>query len=247
MHKWEDLRPEEFYEEFNRMPVAYIAFGAMEDHGLQNALGVDPLSAYEYCLRTAEVTGGIVHPYIPLAPAYNPPLSHEQLRSGEFELFPPSLWVSVELCERAYMEVFESLAGIGFKLCVAFGGHGPAITLLKQMAKNCRNRVGDMKLFSCGPLEYVSDMAKQDPDGEKRYSMHGGRWETSVNMALNPDYVDLSRVRDIDASPIPSQLKNSPEEMLRRIETANAEFGERIIRVVSEQLAEKVKELLAEA
>ena len=47
MHKWQELRPEELLAEQERAPIAYWACGPMEDHGLQNALGVDPGKAYE--------------------------------------------------------------------------------------------------------------------------------------------------------------------------------------------------------
>ncbi len=69
LHCWEQLRPEEFYAEQSRAPVAYWACGPMEDHGLQNALGVDPGKASEICRRAARLTGGIVFPMVPFAPA----------------------------------------------------------------------------------------------------------------------------------------------------------------------------------
>ena len=46
-HKYEDLLPEEFYEELARAPIAYWGCGAMEEHGLQCALGTDLYAAYE--------------------------------------------------------------------------------------------------------------------------------------------------------------------------------------------------------
>ena len=54
-HKWEEMLPEEFFEEFERTPIAYYACGAMEDHGLHNALGADCYIAYEICLRAVEI------------------------------------------------------------------------------------------------------------------------------------------------------------------------------------------------
>ena len=57
IHRWEALLPEDFPAEFDRAPIAYKACGAMEEHGLQCALGTDPYTAYEVCLRTADIVG----------------------------------------------------------------------------------------------------------------------------------------------------------------------------------------------
>ena len=50
-HKYEELFPEEFYEEQQRAPIIYLPIGAPEEHGLQSVLAVDPWTAYEICLR----------------------------------------------------------------------------------------------------------------------------------------------------------------------------------------------------
>jgi len=248
MHKWEELRPEEFYEEFERAPIAWWACGPMEDHGLQNALGLDPGKAYEICLRAAMIAGGIVFPLVPFAPAGTAPsLSREELRSkGAF--YPPSLWTSVELCRALYGEIFESMADLGFPVCLAFGGHGPARGLLQQMVQGYGGRVGAMRVWACGSATLIEDLlAEEKRRNPHSDGAHGGMWETSMNMALNPEYVDLSRVRDIESHPLPSQLKGYSEGRLRAIEEANAEFGERLIQTAAERLAAKGRELLAEA
>ena len=241
MHRWQELRPEEFLHEQERTSVVYWACGPMEDHGLQNALGIDPCKAYEICLRAAEETGGIVFPLVPFAPAGAPPLSREEMRSPERQLFPPSLFVSVELCRQIYMELFENMAEIGFRLCVAFGGHGPAAGLLKQMAKELDGKVGEMAILACGSTTFIQDLVRADGFGG-----HGGKWETAMNMALNPDYVDLSRVAHIDSSPIPSQLKGRSPDQLRAIEASTTDFGEQLLSTAAAGLAEAVRQKMAD-
>jgi hypothetical protein len=98
-HRWEELLPEEFEDEFARAPIVYWPCGAVEEHGLQSSLGVDPLTAHEVCLRAVARSGGIVHPPIYLAPAGIPSLSRDDLRARTIELYPPSLWVSREACD----------------------------------------------------------------------------------------------------------------------------------------------------
>lgn len=244
MHKWEDLRPEEFLREQERAPVVYWACGPMEDHGLQNALGVDPCKAYEICLRAARETGGIVFPLVPFAPAGAPPLSREEMRSGTHELFPPSLFVSVELCQGVYMELFENMAALGFRVCVAFGGHGPAAGLLRKMADELGGRIGEMAIIACGSATFIKDLLEREAHGDPSPGGHGGKWETSMNMALDPDRVDLSRVRQIDSSPIPSQLKRRPPAHLKAIEASTVAFGEELLSTAAHRLAEAVRKAL---
>ena len=245
MHKWQDLRPEEFFSEQGRSPIAYWACGPMEDHGLQNALGVDPCKGYEICLRAAAQTGGIVFPLVPFAPGGAPPLSREAMRSGERELFPPSLFVSVELCRQIYAELFENMAELGFRLCVAFGGHGPAASLLRVIAEEWGGRLGDMAIFTCGSSTFIRDIIKEQAGDDPGPLSHGGKWETAMNMALEPEHVDLSRVRAIDDSPIPSQLKGRASAHLSAIEASSVEFGELLLSTAASRLAAKVRELMA--
>ena len=150
-HKWEELLPEEFCEEFARAPIAYWGCGAMEDHGLHNALGADPYVAYGLCLRTAVITGGIVSPPMPFASAGIPGFSREELRSGEHQLYPPSLWVSQEVCEQLYLELLESLADMGFRACLAVGGHYPAALLLQEQRERTGGRVREMRFWGGWP------------------------------------------------------------------------------------------------
>lgn len=245
LHCWEQLRPEEFYAEQSRAPVAYWACGPMEDHGLQNALGVDPGKASEICRRAARLTGGIVFPMVPFAPAGNPPLSREAMRSGKHPLYPPSLFVSVELCEQIYTELFENLAELGFRLCVAFGGHGPAALLLRRLAERLGGQLGGMKIHTCGSTTYLADLLPGLDPEDPSPGAHGGLWETAMNAALNPEFVDLTRVRHIDSSPIPSQLKGREERQWAAIERATPEIGERLLDTAARRLASEVEALLA--
>ena len=245
-HKYEDLLPEQFYEELQRAPIAYWGCGAMEEHGLQNALGTDLYVAYEICLRAAEISGGIVFPPVPFAPAYMPPgLSRAELRHPTKELFPPSLWTSGELCKQIYVELLESLADLGFKACIAFGGHAPADGLLQQIEKEFGGRVNDMKFWGGGTVsilrDHLQDEAKRDPLS----TGHGTMWETSLVMAIRPDWVDLPRAQRIVENPLPSQLKKNPKEKLAYIAKANAEYGNREIKLAVERTAKLARDLLS--
>ena len=245
-NKWEDLFPEEFFGELRRKPIVYWGCGAMEEHGLQCALGGDCFHAYEICRRAVEISGGVIFPAVPLAPAGIPGHSREELRSGERDLYPPSLWVSRELCERVYVELMESFADLGFKACVAFGGHWPADNLLHEIEKQHGGRIRGMRFWGGGTIRILEDVLQEESERDPTVSAHGGMWETSLTMAYRPDWVKPERAARIKESPLPSQLKKLSDEKIARIADANPEFGEESLKIAAERLVEIVEEMLRE-
>lgn len=210
-HRWEELLPEEFAAEFARAPIVYWACGAMEEHGLQSALGADPYVAYEVCLRAVAISGGIAHPILPLAPAYIPGLSRAELRQREKPLYPPSLFVSRELCKIAYVELMESMADLGFRACMAVAGHYPAGSLLKEIVQELQGRIGDMGLWGGLPDDVIRNWLNAEYAKDELIHGHGMMYETSTVMAAHPEWVDLVRAGRISASAPPSQLKGRSE------------------------------------
>ncbi|MEN6302643.1 MAG: creatininase family protein [Armatimonadia bacterium] len=243
-HRWEELLPEEFYAEFDRTPLAYMAAAAPEEHGLHNPLGMDLWPPYECCLRAAKITGGIVFPLIPFAPAYFPGLSREEMRSGEKELFPPSLFVSRELCALAYTEVLEGMADMGFKACIALAGHAPADKLMQDLTEEHGGVIRGMKFFGAGTYSLLHDFLGELNEEHPGSTSHGTMWETSMTMAATPGYVDLPRAERILSNPRPTQLGANSPETIAYIQKANAELGEESLRRVVEVVVAKAAELL---
>jgi creatinine amidohydrolase/Fe(II)-dependent formamide hydrolase-like protein len=243
-HKYEELLPEEFYEEQRRAPIIYLPIGAPEEHGLQSVLAVDPWTAYEACLRAVAISGGIVYPIIPFAPAGLPPWSREQLRDGTHDAAPPSCFISVELCRSLYIELMESLADLGFKSCIACSGHYPGDVLLQEMQKELQGTVRGMKFWGGGPASLLRDATDKLEEKQPLIGGHGMMLETSIVRALHEHWVDLSRVERIKDSPISHQLKNQSSERLAAIRTANAELGNWFLNLAAERLAELAVQLL---
>jgi creatinine amidohydrolase len=236
-HKYEELLPEEFYEEQKRAPILYLPVGAPEEHGLQSVLAVDPWTAYEVCLRAAERSGGIVFPIVPLCPAGHPSFNREQLRSGAYDLAPPSCWVSREACKLVYIELMESAADLGFKTCLAYSGHFPGDVLLQEIQKELGGTVRGMTFWGGGTVSILRDVLEKMGKEQPRLGGHGMMWETSVVMAIHEHWVDLSRVERIKDSPLSHQLKGQPPERIEAIKTANAAFGNRFLNLAAERLA----------
>jgi creatinine amidohydrolase len=243
-HKYEELLPEQFYEELKRAPIAYWGCGAMEEHGLQNPLGADPGVAYETCLRAVEISGGILFPMVPFGPAGIPGYSREELRSRTKDLYPPSLWTSRETCKRLYIELLESLADLGFVACAAFGGHWPCDSLLQEIHKELEGRVRQMKFWGGGTVSLLRDVLDEHQKKDPLSSGHGMMWETSIIMAVYPGSVDPRRALRIKENAMPSQLKNQPQEKLHYILSSNAQLGERLINTAAQRLASLARGML---
>lgn len=243
-HRWEDLLPEEFYEEFERAPLAYMAAAAPEEHGLHNALGMDMWPPYEVCLRAAKLTGGIVFPLIPFAPAYFPGLSREEMRSGDKPLYPPSLFVSRELCELAYTEVLEGMADMGFKACVALAGHAPADKLLQDLTAAHNGVIRGMKFCGAGTYSILSPLLGELGREKPGSTSHGTMWETSLMLVVAPEHVDLPRAQRILEGPLDSQLKANSPEVIAMIAEANRELGEKSLELAVELTVAKAREML---
>lgn len=244
-HKYEELLPEEFYEELARAPIAYWGTGAMEEHGLHNALGTDLYAAYEVCLRAAKIAGGIVFPPVPFGVAGVPGYSRSELRSGDCRLFPPSLWTSRELCKQLYIELLESLADLKFKACIAFGGHWPCDLLLQEIEKELGGRVGTMRFWGGGTCSILRDVMAEQSKKNPASAGHGTMWETSLVMAMHPDWVDLSRARRIKDHPLDSQLKGQSQKVIDCIATANVELGNQMLDTAAHRAARLAQGMLA--
>ena len=244
-HKYEELLPEEFYEEFQRAPIIYWATGAMEEHGLHNPMGTDFYQGYEVCLRAVEISGGILFPPLPFGPAAR--LSRSELRSGTLRLYPPSLWTSRELCRQIYIELLEAMADLKFKVCVAFGGHVPCVWILQEIHKELGGRIGPMRFLVGDPSILIADVLRNEYKKHPLGRGHGLMLETSLIAAAHPSLIDLPRAKRIKDKPLDSQLKVNSQEQLDYIANANAETGNLLLNAMAQSLAKLARGMLAES
>ena len=216
MHKYEELTPYEFDQEKERASIIYAAAGPVEYHEECNALGIDPLKGYEWCLKAAEITGGIVFPMIPFAPSGMRPFSsqeklRERYKSPHFTEYTPQpsiypgVFSSREVCRPLYLELLETFADeLKFKLCVFFGSHGPAGAMIKDIVKEetsgdhsdfkggYEKIAGDfhgMRVMAVGSLDYNKDIIEKFyREHEIKRINHGGLWEAAINYAIKPEF-----------------------------------------------------------
>ena len=220
MHKYEDLTPNEFDMEKEKASIIYLASGPLEYHEGCNALGVDLLKGYNWCLKAAEKTGGIVFPPLPVAPDWVWPLDNwDQLRArwktvrfGEYTRVPllyPGVMFSRDTTERVFRELLETFSDfLGFKLCVMVGSHGPSGQLVKNIIArengHCTEKeqapkefskggkYRNMEVLTVGSLDYSIDFIREHYEKNKIARIgHGGMWEAAYNYAVNPEYFQM--------------------------------------------------------
>jgi len=175
--KYEESLPHEIEAEIQRMPVAYLPWGAHEWHGAHNPVGVDGIKAEFLAQELCKETGGIVFPTVYCG--HYPTSGYE---------FPCSLDFSRHTVEWLARDYLRELAKMGFEVIVLLMGHwpGPHIEIIRGVADDFNNQ-------NLGTVAWVV----QDNEMTENFGFledHGGIGETSYMMLALPGRVDLSRL-----------------------------------------------------
>ncbi|HUU27686.1 MAG TPA: creatininase family protein [archaeon] len=180
------LYGDELYELIKERPLSWLPLGILEKHGAHLPWGLDGLKAYEVCLYLSERLGGVVLPANHLTGVHGD--RREDQTETEFREFHRSVgdFMYREQTFRAFLdETFEGLSNIGFKVIVAYTGHYPEIqTIILREAAEAYTATGRATV-----IPFWEPLACGGGD-------HGGKWETSIYMALVPDGVRLDAIRD---------------------------------------------------
>ncbi len=174
MHKFEELTADRLTEVLNETSLVYVPIGTLEFHGVHLPLGMDTIHAYEFCLRAAEQTGGVVLP-----PSYWGALGHEG--------WTGSLLIRDETFRALVRDIFELLADQGVRLVVATTGHWPARqgVTIAELAKRAMKSRPECRILALDPFTTNPD----DPEAD-----HGGMKETSLMLSIRPDLVHMEKL-----------------------------------------------------
>ncbi len=216
--------PRDMEEMIKENPIAIIPFGALEWHGEHNVLGVDSIKATEICKRTIEITGGVLFPCV---------------NYGAFKTmnFPYTFNFSTKGLIKMTKKLVKQAYDMGFKIIVLITGHYPLKQQkqVRKAAKKTSKKHDDCFALGIPENALVTDLGY--------FGDHAAKWETSLMMAINEDFVKLDR--------IPKGL-NFPERGIRHgifgldpTKHASKESGEQILIEIVKRLSEailKVKE-----
>ena len=247
---YERMRPHEVRAERKQRPLAYLPIGNIEWHGEQNPFGVDTLTAHGLAVRAAQKSGGIVMPPLwwgePrefMNVEANPDTRDEVLAAMQIppENFKPGFMGKPhEDQAHAYNSLlfhcYHHLASIGFKAILVVCGHYP-LRFFAEFTAEVFMRESPVRVAVVVPPHLISDLREQIGG---RIGDHGGKFETSVMMAMNPELVDLARL-----SPDPKNWPagvggEDPRE-------SNADFGQRAMDAMTRRLGEAAAALMRKA
>lgn len=212
--QWELMLPHEMQAALEACPTAFVPLGTLEWHGYQNALGLDALKAHALCVRAARQGGGIVLPAL-----YGGVGGVEEPYTVVME---PEPTFSSHLLEPWLRAILAELKRIGFRAAIVLTGHYGASqqmavreTAVRESQRLAIPVLGTPEYFLAMDAGYMGD--------------HGGRFETSLLMALHPNLVDLSRLEG--QPPYRGIGGGDPKR------ESSAEEGERVSRVIVDRLA----------
>lgn len=222
--RYELARPEQYTAAKEDAPIAYIAWGAHEWHGLHNPLGLDTLKAHGICLALCEETGGVVFP-----PIY---CGHQTMKP--YAGFKATIEHSRECVQLLARNTLEQLRDEGFRVVVLVMGHyGPRhVEALNEVVEEFNARQSDTVVWA------FPDYTPIKSEGFR--GDHAGQTETSYLMYFHPDLVDLSRLpKDGELD----MFKDGVDGVDPRSE-ASSEFGRQVLDALVRNAVPKIVEML---
>lgn len=173
--------------------TVFIPVGATEQHGPHAPLGTDVFLPREIAKRVALQLGhAVVAPAVPYTLSY----PHEGF-VGEFSL-------SIETFMAVIRELAISFGKAGFKRIIFLNGHfDNTYALAYACAQAAPNLPADAKAF---PLNHWDGYNREQM---QEFGMHAGQGETSMVMAINPDWVDVEKL-NVEHPRFPESKTQSP-------------------------------------
>jgi len=164
-------------EYFIKNDIAILPVGSNEQHGPQNPLGTDHLIAKALAEETAKRTGVLCLQVVPFGVSSH----HKQ--------FWGTIYISPKTFKKYVKETCLSLNYYGVKKIVIVNGHGGNLNALAELARELREKGIFISIFQWWPAagKLLPDLFKPE---ERR---HASAEETSVNLALYPEIVNIDK------------------------------------------------------
>jgi creatinine amidohydrolase len=179
--RYERLMPAEIEAIFERHPIAYLPWGALEYHGRHAAVGLDGLKAQGLCIELAKAAGGLVLP-----PVYVAANTIKGLKNLPFPRH--SLDFSEGTLRLLVREYLDQLADEKFRVVFILCGHvgQPHYDLIQDEARTFNARQSGTHALATSECDLVPpEIVKVN---------HAALGEVSFLMHTDPDCVDLARL-----------------------------------------------------
>jgi len=227
-------------EYFTQNNVAILPVGSNEQHGPQNPLGTDHLIAEAIAEETAKRAVVLCLQVVPFGVSSH----HKQ--------FWGTIFISPNTFKGYVKEACLSLNYYGVKKIVIVNGHGGNLCALMEMARELREKEVFVSVFQwwSAANKLLPNLFKPE---ERR---HAAAEETSVNLALHSQIVDMNRAVDeetrkhfvqTEGMTLPlDTVDYTSSGVFGKSTTASAEKGKEVFEAVVNELVKHVN-LLKEA
>ncbi|MBU6503330.1 MAG: creatininase family protein [Burkholderiales bacterium] len=253
---WADLGTRDFARLDAARTVAVLPVAATEQHGPHLPLSVDQT-----------LVDGVIAAALPLLPADLPVLFLPTQAVGyspEHQAFAGTLTLSSATVTASWIEIGECVARAGVRKLLLFNAHGGQVSLMDIVARELRVRAG-LLVYSAS---WYSLPLGEAVDGlfsahEHRFGIHAGEIETSMMLALRPQFVDMAQARDFESTsqtraaqfPILGNGKSArlgwatqdynPAGAVGNAAAATPDKGRAVVAAAGQQLALLLQELVA--
>ena len=219
--------------------IAIIPVGSNEQHGPQNPLGTDHLIAKAIAEETAKRTAVLCLQVIPFGVSSH----HKQ--------FWGTIYISPRIFKDYVKEVCLSLNYYGVRKIVIVNGHGGNRCALVEIARELREKEVFVSIFQWWSVvdKLLPSLFKPEERG------HAAAEETSVNLALHPQIVDMNKAVDEEPRKHSVQTEGmtlpldtvdyTSSGVFGKSTTASAEKGKEIFETVVDELIKHVSLLKA--
>jgi creatinine amidohydrolase len=170
----EDLSWQEFAEAIALDPVIILPSGSTEEHGPQSPLGTDYFIAQALAQAIGKKADALVAPAIPIGNA-----------QGLLD-FPGTISIDPAVLTDLIFEICENFISHGAERFFFVNGHGGNSGAIRHAASALYEKYGVFAASS----EWWQLMPKIS---EFKAHDHGGKFETSMMMAINESIVDLTK------------------------------------------------------
>jgi creatinine amidohydrolase len=250
-----DMTWKEAEDLFKKTNVAIIPMGSQETHGPHNPLGTDTFTTTDLAKRIGEKVDVIISPPIPIG-------------WSQYETdFTGTISFTRQTIETILEEICLCLMKWGIKRFIFLSGHGGNLDAMETVGLRLRMEHGAMCVV---PRWFRPEIDNSIPELDEIFPFHdhGGKKETSLNLAINPSrvrtdlykpskpgrklsdkiYLDINGMRfgkgTIGGRFYMGDLSDQGflEDENQPASEASAEKGEKYLNILSEYLADFVKE-----
>ena len=187
---WADLTARDFAQLDAARTIAVLPVAAIEQHGPHLPLSVDTT------LVNGVIAATLPHIADDVRVLFLP--TQQVGKSNEHARYPGTLTLSTTTLIANWMELGACVARTGIKKLVLFNSHGGQVSVMDIVTRDLR-AAHDMMVFASN--WYSLGL----PDGlidahEMRFGIHAGELETSMMLALTPQFVDMQYAENFVSS-----------------------------------------------